>query len=230
MRLIADMIAFTVDEVPQVEPDQHLLLPPPGGRGHAGAGDRLRALHRDRRARPGARARARGDLPARVRPHLVLRERRASASSRSTRSCARWAGSGRRSAASATASRTSKLLRFRYGVQVNSLGLTEAQPENNIIRIVLEALAVTLGRDARARALQLPAWNEALGPAAAVGPAVVAADPADPRLRDRPARLPRHLRGLEGDGRARGRAGRGRPRRDGGRGRAAAAPWRRCPT
>ncbi|MDA0137168.1 protein meaA [Solirubrobacter sp. CPCC 204708] len=56
-----------------------------------------------------------------------------------------------------------KALRFRYGVQVNSLGLTEAQPENNVQRIVLEALAVTLGRNARARAVQLPAWNEALG-------------------------------------------------------------------
>src|SRR5437588_11419505 len=54
-------------------------------------------------------------------------------------------------------------LRFRYGVQGNSRGLTEAQPENNVQRIVLEALAVTLGRDARARAIQLPAWNEALG-------------------------------------------------------------------
>jgi ethylmalonyl-CoA mutase len=53
--------------------------------------------------------------------------------------------------------------RFRYGVQVNSLGLTEAQSENNVYRIALEALGVTLGRDARARALQLPAWNEALG-------------------------------------------------------------------
>jgi ethylmalonyl-CoA mutase len=53
--------------------------------------------------------------------------------------------------------------RFRYGVQVNSLGLTESQAENNVQRIVLEALAVTLGRDARARAIQLPAWNEALG-------------------------------------------------------------------
>src|SRR5512142_2715839 len=53
--------------------------------------------------------------------------------------------------------------RFRYGVQVNSLGLTEAQPENNIQRIVLEMLGVTLSRDARARAVQLPAWNEALG-------------------------------------------------------------------
>src|ERR1700727_2125695 len=56
-----------------------------------------------------------------------------------------------------------KHLRFRYGVQVNSLGLTEAQPENNVQRIVLEALAVPIGRDARARAIQLPAWNEALG-------------------------------------------------------------------
>src|ERR1700727_2066683 len=56
-----------------------------------------------------------------------------------------------------------KQRRFRYGVQVNSLGLTEAQPENNVYRIALEALAVTLGRNARARALQLPAWNEALG-------------------------------------------------------------------
>ena len=56
-----------------------------------------------------------------------------------------------------------KLRRFRYGVQVNSLGLTEPQPENNVTRIVLEMLAVTLSRDARARAVQLPAWNEALG-------------------------------------------------------------------
>jgi (2R)-ethylmalonyl-CoA mutase len=53
--------------------------------------------------------------------------------------------------------------RFRYGVQVNSLGLTEAQPENNVYRILLEMLAVTASRDARARAVQLPAWNEALG-------------------------------------------------------------------
>src|SRR3954453_21291128 len=56
-----------------------------------------------------------------------------------------------------------KHLRFRYGVQVNSLGLSESQPENNVQRIVLEAIAVTLGRDARSRAIQLPAWNEALG-------------------------------------------------------------------
>ena len=52
---------------------------------------------------------------------------------------------------------------FRYGVQVNSLGLTEQQPENNVARILLEMLAVTLSKGARARAVQLPAWNEALG-------------------------------------------------------------------
>jgi (2R)-ethylmalonyl-CoA mutase len=56
-----------------------------------------------------------------------------------------------------------KARRFRYGVQVNSLGLTEVQPENNVQRIVLEMLGVTLSRDARARSIQLPAWNEALG-------------------------------------------------------------------
>src|ERR1700726_1878978 len=56
-----------------------------------------------------------------------------------------------------------KLRRMRYGVQVNSLGLTEAQPENNVPRIVLESLGVTLSKRARARAVQLPAWNEALG-------------------------------------------------------------------
>ena len=55
------------------------------------------------------------------------------------------------------------LRRFRYGVQVNSLGLTEQQPENNVYRILLAMLAVTLSKKARARAVQLPAWNEALG-------------------------------------------------------------------
>ena len=89
---------------------------------------------------------------------------RASASSKRCARCARsralWDRAHR---ASATASRTPKLRRFRYGVQVNSLGLTEQQPENNIIRIVLEMLAVTLSKNARARAMQLPAWNEALG-------------------------------------------------------------------
>src|SRR3546814_8681688 len=56
-----------------------------------------------------------------------------------------------------------RALLFRYGVQVNSLGLTEPQPENNVYRILLEMLAVVLSKKARARAVQLPAWNEALG-------------------------------------------------------------------
>ena len=91
-----------------------------------------------------------------------------------------------------------KMRRFRYGVQVNSLGLTEAQPENNVQRIVLEMLGVTLSKDARARAVQLPAWNEALGLPAAVGPAVVAAAAAGAGLRVRPARVRRPLHRLGG--------------------------------
>ena len=84
-------------------------------------------------------------------------------SSRSTRSCARWAQLWEEIGRERYGVEDPKHLRFRYGVQVNSLGLTEQQPENNVQRIVLEALAVTLGRNARARAIQLPAWNEALG-------------------------------------------------------------------
>ncbi len=121
-----------------------------------------------------------------------------------------------------------KQRRFRYGVQVNSLGLTEAQPENNVYRIALEALAVTLGRSARARAHPAPGVERGARPPPALGPAVVAAPPADPGLRDRPARVPGHLRGLEGDGgsrrrprsrRARGDAARRRARRRSRRGR-----------
>ena len=93
---------------------------------------------------------------------------------------------------------------FRYGVQVNSLGLTEQQPENNVYRILLEMLAVTLSKR-RARARRAAAGLErGARPAAAVGPAVVDPHAADPRLRDRPAGVRRHLRGLQGD-RAQGR-------------------------
>ncbi len=107
-----------------------------------------------------------------------------------------------------------KQRRFRYGVQVNSLGLTEAQPENNVYRILLEMLAVTLSRDARARAVQLPAWNEALGLPRPVGPAVVAAHAAGARVRVGPARVRRPVRGLAG-------------RRGEGRRRSPTAPARR---
>ena len=87
----------------------------------------------------------------------------ASASSRRSASCGRSPSCGTASASSATASTDPKARRFRYGVQVNSLGLTEAQPENNVQRIVLEMLGVTMSKRARARCIQLPAWNEALG-------------------------------------------------------------------
>ena len=123
-----------------------------------------------------------------------------------------------------------RMLRFRYGVQVNSLGLTESQPENNIIRIVLEALAVTMGRDARARALQLPAWNEALG----------LPRPWDQQWSLRIQQILAYETDLleypdifEGskvmDG-PRGRAGRGRARGDGRSWPSTAARWRRCRT
>ena len=205
---------------PALEPGQHLLVPPAGGGRDAGAGDRL--LDVDRRSRCSTRSASacRRTAWARCSGGSRSSSTPASGSSRSTRSCARWPSCGTSWAASATACTDERHRRFRYGVQVNSLGLTESQPENNVQRIVLEALAVTLGRNARARAIQLPAWNEALGLPAPVGPAVVAADPAGARVRDRHPRVPRHLRGLEGDGRARRRAARGRPRRDGARGRA----------
>ncbi len=86
---------------------------------------------------------------------------------------------------------------FRYGVQVNSLGLTEPQPENNVYRILIEMLAVTLSKKARARAVQLPGLERGARPAAALGPAVVAPDAADLRLRDRSAGVRRHLRRLD---------------------------------
>ena len=201
---------------PEVEPDQHLQLPPAGGRRDADAGARLRAVHRDRGARPvqGLRPGLRGRLREGRRPDLVLRQRRRPVRRGDCARCAPSSSCGTRSPASGTASQDPKMRRFRYGVQVNSLGLTEAQPENNVQRIVLEMLGVTLSKNARARAVQLPAWNEALGLPAAVGPAVVAAAAAGAGLRVRPAGVRRHLRRLaRGRGQGR-RAGRQRPRRD----------------
>ena len=81
--------------------------------------------------------------------------------------------------------------RFRYGVQVNSLGLTEQQPENNVTRILIEMLAVTLSKNARARAVQLSRLERGPRPAPPLGPAMVAEDAAGPRLRDRPSRIRR---------------------------------------
>ena len=166
MRLIADTIAYTVVHVPAWNPinicSYHLQ--------EAGAtpvqeiayamSNAIAVLDAVRERVGDGRRQLMGE---RVRADLVLRQRRR-AVHRGAREAARdGASCGTSSGASATASTDERLRRFRYGVQVNSLGLTEAQPENNVYRIALEALAVTLGRDARARALQLPAWNEALG-------------------------------------------------------------------
>jgi len=162
MRLIADMIAFTVDEVPKWNPTNicsyHLQ--------EAGAtpvqeiayamSTAMAVLDQVRERVPAeAFPRVFGRISFFVNAGVRFIEEHAK-----LRAMGRlWEELGRER----YGVEDEKFLRFRYGVQVNSLGLTESQPENNVIRIVLEALAVTLGRDARARAIQLPAWNEALG-------------------------------------------------------------------
>ncbi len=162
MRLIADMIAFTVDEVPKWNPinicSYHLQ--------EAGATPAqeiayslatAQAVLDEVRPRVPEESfpRVFGRISFFVNAGIRFVEEHAK-----LRAMGRlWEGIGR----DRYGVEDPRYLRMRYGVQVNSLGLTESQPENNIIRIVLEALAVTLGRDARARAIQLPAWNEALG-------------------------------------------------------------------
>jgi ethylmalonyl-CoA mutase len=162
MRLIADMIAFTVDDVPKWNPinicSYHLQ--------EAGAtpvqeiaytmSNAIAVLDRVReRVDDDTFRRVFGRISFFVNAGIKFIEEHAKLRAMS----ALWEEIGRERYGVTD----EKMLRFRYGVQVNSLGLTESQPENNIIRIVLESLAVTLGRSSRARALQLPAWNEALG-------------------------------------------------------------------
>ncbi len=162
LRLIADMIAFTVDEVPQWNPinicSYHLQ--------EAGATP-VQEIAYALSTAIAVLDEARPRVPAETFPRVFGRiSFFVNAGIRFIEEHAKLRAMGRlweqigRERYGVT---EEKYLRMRYGVQVNSLGLTEAQPENNVIRIVLEALAVTLGRDARARALQLPAWNEALG-------------------------------------------------------------------
>jgi (2R)-ethylmalonyl-CoA mutase len=162
MRLIADMIAFTVDEVPKWNPinicSYHLQ--------EAGATP-VQEIAYSLATAQAVLDRVRERVPEESFPRVFGRiSFFVNAGIRFVEEHAKlramgqlWEEIGR----SRYGVEDERYLRFRYGVQVNSLGLTEAQPENNIIRIVLEALGVTLGRSARARALQLPAWNEALG-------------------------------------------------------------------
>ena len=150
---------------PEVEPDQHLQLPPAGGRrdADAGAGVRADAPRSRCSTRSGTRARSPRRTSRRSSAGSRSSSTPACASSRRPARCARSSGCGTRSRRERYGVQDEKMRRFRYGVQVNSLGLTEAQPENNVQRIVLEMLGVTLSKNARARAVQLPAWNEALG-------------------------------------------------------------------
>jgi (2R)-ethylmalonyl-CoA mutase len=162
MRLIADMIAFTVDEVPRWNPinicSYHLQ--------EAGATP-VQEIAYSLSTAQAVLDRVRARVPEETFPRVFGRlSFFVNAGIRFVEEHAKLRAMGRlweELGRTRYGVDDERLLRFRYGVQVNSLGLTESQPENNIIRIVLEALAVTMGREARARALQLPAWNEALG-------------------------------------------------------------------
>ena len=165
LRLIADVIAYTVNEIPKWNPinicSYHLQ--------EAGATPTqelayalctaIAVLDAVPRLRPGRRrrtsARSSAGSPSSSTPACASSRRCA----RCAPSCELWDEITRERYGVTD----EKMRRFRYGVQVNSLGLTEAQPENNVQRIVLEMLGVTLSKNARARAVQLPAWNEALG-------------------------------------------------------------------
>ncbi len=162
MRLIADMVAYAVTEVPRWNPinicSYHLQ--------EAGATpvqEIAYALSNAIAVLDAVRARVDAELMGKVFSRISffvnagVRFVEEHAKLRAMGEMWEWIGRNRYGV------EDPKQLRFRYGVQVNSLGLTESQPENNVQRIVLEALGVTLGRNARARAIQLPAWNEALG-------------------------------------------------------------------
>jgi (2R)-ethylmalonyl-CoA mutase len=164
MRLISDMIAYTVDAIPKWNPinvcSYHLQ--------EAGATPVQEIAYAMANAIAVLDAvRARGDLPREALPRVVGRiSFFLNAGIRfveETCKCRAMAEMWDEITRERYGVDDPVLRRFRYGVQVNSLGLTELQPENNIIRIVLEALGVTLSEKARCRALQLPAWNEALG-------------------------------------------------------------------
>src|SRR5215218_1028258 len=162
MRLIADMVAYTVDEVPKWNPinvcSYHLQ--------EAGATPVQEIAYAMSTAtavldevRPRVGQEKMGAVFGRISFFVNAGVRFVEEHAKLRAMSVLWEELGRTRYGVAD----EKQLRFRYGVQVNSLGLTESQPENNVQRIVLEALAVTMGRGARARAMQLPAWNEALG-------------------------------------------------------------------
>ena len=198
MRLIADTIAYTVEHVPKWNPINICSLPPSGGGREKTSSRRSRSQcpTRSRSSTPSSPNGSHHELMGSVFGRISFFVNAGRALHRGARQAARDGNPVGRARPRALRRRGQERRRLRYGVQVNSLGLTEAQPENNVYRIALEALAVTLGRNARARAIRPVAGVErGARPAPAVGPAVVAATPADPRLRDRPARVPGHLQG-----------------------------------
>ena len=148
----------------EMESDQHLLLSPAGSGGDAGAGVGL-TLATSIAVMDAVRAS--GQVPAEELPQVVGRiSFFVNAGLRFITELCKMHAFGElwdEICRERWNVQDEKLRRFRYGVQVNSLGLTEQQPENNVYRVLLEMLAVTMSRDARARAVQLPAWNEALG-------------------------------------------------------------------
>ena len=190
------MIAYTVQQDSEVEPDERLQLPPAGSRRDAGAGARLRAAHGHHHPRRGARRAA--SCPrtrwARSSSASASSSTRASASSKRCARCARSCELWDEITAERYGVTDAKQRRFRYGVQVNSLGLTEQQPENNIIRIVLEMLGGHAQQGCARPRRAAAGVERSARSAAPLGSAVVAARAADPRLRDRPARVRRHLR------------------------------------
>ena len=164
LRLTKDLILFCAREAPKFNPmnvcSYHLQEAgaTPAQELSFALATAIAVLDRSRSGRG-----RRGALRRRRRPHLVLRQRRHALRHR-TRQDARVRRTLGRDRARALRRRPSvEAPLFRYGVQVNSLGLTEQQPENNAYRILIEMLAVVLSKRARARAVQLPAWNEALG-------------------------------------------------------------------
>ena len=164
LRLTKDVILFTTARDAEVESDERLLLPSAGGRRDAGAGARLCARDRDRDPRHGeglrrGRAEAFGEVVGRISFFVNAGLRFITELCKMRAFCELWDEITRERYGVTDP----KQRLFRYGVQVNSLGLTEQQAENNVYRILIEMLAVTLSKSARARAVQLPAWNEALG-------------------------------------------------------------------
>ena len=162
-RLIVDMIAYGIDHVPRgtrstsAATTSKRPAPPPSRRS---------PTRSRRRSTCSTRCAPRGRSPQSRcpgSPDASLLRQRGGALHRGDRQDARVRRDVGRDLPRALRREDPSLRRFRYGVQVDSLGLTEQQPENNVQRIVLEMLGVTLSADTRARAIQLPAWNEALG-------------------------------------------------------------------